>query len=51
MADKSRFEPELTGAEIDALVDNTTLREHQRRVVDAGVLVKQLFYSGLLDIK
>ena len=24
MADKSRFGPELTGAEIDALVDNTT---------------------------
>ena len=51
MADKSHFGPELTEAEIDGLVDNTTPREHQRRVVDAGVLIKQLFYSGLLDIK
>ena len=37
MADKSRFGTELTEAEVDSLVEYTTPREHQRRVVDAGV--------------
>ena len=42
MADKSHFGPELTKAEIDALVDN----------VDPGVFSKTilLFYSDVLDI-
>ena len=42
MAEKSRFVPELTEVEIDALVDN---------VLNPGVLIKHLFYSGLLNIK
>ena len=45
MADKSRFESELTQAEIDALVDNT----NPGNIME--FLIKQLFYSGLLDIK
>ena len=45
MADKSRFGQELTEAEIDALVDNTTPGNIMT------FLIKQLFYSRLLDIK
>ena len=42
MADKSRFGPELSEAEIDALVEELLILEF---------VMKQLFYSGLLDIK
>ena len=42
MADKSRFGPELTNSEIDALVEELLILEF---------LTKQLSYSGLLDIK
>ena len=42
MADKFRFGPELTEAEIDALVQKVLILEF---------LIKQLVYSGLLDIK
>ena len=42
MADKSRFGPELTEAEIDASVEEFLILEF---------LMKRLFYSGLLDIK
>ena len=46
MADKNRFRPESTEAEIDALVDNI-----HGRTVDPGVFNKTLFYSSLLDLK
>ena len=42
MADKSRFEPESSEAEIDASVEELLIPEF---------LIKQLFYSGLLEIK
>ena len=42
MADKSRFGPELSKAETDASVEELLILE---------VLIKQLFYSGLLDIQ
>ena len=42
MARESRFAPELTEAEIDALVEELLIHEF---------LIKQLFYSDLLDIK
>ena len=42
MADKSPFEPELTKVEIDILVEELLILE---------ILIKQLPYSGLLDIK
>ena len=45
MVDISRFRPEQTGAEIDALVDNTTPGNTME------FLIKQIFYSDLLDIK
>ena len=45
MADISRFRQEQTGAEIDALVDNTTPGN------TTEFLIKQLFYSDFLDIK
>ena len=45
MADKTRFGTELTEVEIDALVDNTT----PGNIME--FLIKQLFYSGLLNIK
>ena len=45
MADKSQFGPELTDAEIDALVDNTK----PGNIME--FLIKQLFNSGLLDKK
>ena len=45
MVDKSQFGPKLTEAEIDALVDNT----NPGKIME--FLIKQLFYSGLLDIK
>ena len=44
MANKSCFVPELTKAVIDALVDTEEL-------LILEFLIKQLFYSGLLDIK
>ena len=44
MADKSRFGPKLTEAEIDALVDAEEL-------LILEFLIKQLCYSGLLDMK
>ena len=40
MADKSRFGSELTEAEINALVEELILE----------FFIKQLFYSGLMDI-
>ena len=40
MADKSRFGPELTEAEIDAL-----------ELLILEFLIKHLFYSGLLGMK
>ena len=43
-ADKSRFGPELNEAEIDTLVDTEEL-------LLVECLIKQLFYSGFLDIK
>ena len=51
MADKSRFGPELTEPEIDALVDNTTPGNTKEELLILEFLIKQLFYSGLLDIK
>ena len=42
MADKNRFGPELSEAEIDALVEELLILEF---------VIKQLFYSGLLDVK
>ena len=42
MADKSHFGPELTEAEIDASVEEFLILEF---------LIKQLFCSGLLDMK
>ena len=48
MADKSRFGPELAEAEIDALVDNTT-PGNTKELLILEFLIKQLFYSGLLD--
>ena len=39
MVDKSRFGPELTEAEIDALVDNTTVGNIME------FLIKQYYYS------
>ena len=42
MAYKSRFGRELTEAEIDASVEELLILEFK---------IKQLFYSGLLDIK
>ena len=42
MADESRFGPELTEEEIDASVEELLILEF---------LIKQLFYSGLLDVK
>ena len=44
MANKSCFVPELTKAVIDALVAREEL-------LILEFLIKQLFYSGLLDIK
>ena len=42
MADKSRLGQELSEAEIDVSVEELLMLEF---------LIKQLFYSGLLDIK
>ena len=42
MAEKSRFGPELSETEIDASVEELLIPEF---------FIKQLFYSGLLDIK
>ena len=44
MADNRRFGPELTEAEIHALVD-------MEEFLILEFLMKQLFYSGLLDIR
>ena len=44
MADKSRFGPELTEAETDAVVDNTTPQEHH------GVFNKTIILLGLAGI-
>ena len=43
MADKSRFGPELTEAEINALVDNTTPRRIKEELLILELLIKQLF--------
>ena len=51
MADKNRFGPELTEAEIDALVDNTTPGNTKEELLILEFLIKQLLSSGLLDIK
>ena len=52
MADKSRFGPGLTEAEIDALVDKYYPRKHQRRVVDPGVFTnKTIILLGLTGYK
>ena len=41
----------LTKAEVDALVDNTTPRNIKEELLILEFFIKQLFYSGLLDIK
>ena len=51
MADKSHFGPELTEAEIDALVDNTTPGYTKEELLFLKFLLKQSFYAGLLDMK
>ena len=51
MANKSRFGPELTEAEIYALVDNTTPGNTKEQFLILEFLIKHLFYSSLLDIK
>ena len=50
MVHKSRFGPELTEAEIDALVDNTTPGNNKEEFLILEFLIEQLFYSGLLAI-
>ena len=51
MADKSRLGPELTEAEINALVDNSTPVKTKEELLILEFLIKQLFYSGWLEIK
>ena len=51
MANKSSFGPELTEAEIDALINNTTPGNTKEELLILEFLIKQLFYLGLLDIK
>ena len=51
MADKSHFGSELTETEIDAQVDNPTPGNTKEELLILEFLIKQLFYSGLLDIK
>ena len=50
MAGQSRFGPELTEEEIDALVDNVTPGNIKEELLILEFLIKQLLYSGLLDI-
>ena len=47
MADKSRCGPELTEAEIHALVDNSTPKNTKEELLILEFLIKQLFYSGI----
>ena len=51
MANKSSFGPELTEAEIDALINNTTPGNTKEELLILEFLIKQLFYLGSLDIK
>ena len=50
MADQSRFGPELTEAEIAALVDNITPGNIKEELLILEFLIKQLLYSGLRNI-